>query len=149
MALLVSFVIYYYKGVRAGGYMMAPVSAYLILYPISVASFLIGCVIVRWIVDKVCQYTLTIGLKRYFFSLTFTTFFVWTVELFFLHYRPDVLPFQGSNLLTIIAMLSYVNDSIIYKDKKVIYDMVGSILMAVLVILAIRSLQWSFGLTNG
>jgi hypothetical protein len=43
IALAVGYLFYRYKGVRSGGYMVAPVAAALLVYPLSAVFFLLGC----------------------------------------------------------------------------------------------------------
>ena len=131
-ALAVSYAIYRFKDVRSGGYMVAPVAAALLVQPISAIIFLIGCITVYLVVQTICQFTLLIGLKRYVIALFFSTLFVWTTELLFINFGFNVLPLQGGNLFVIIAMLSYVNDSILYANKKVINYMGLTILAALI-----------------
>jgi hypothetical protein len=129
-ALAVSYLFYRFKDVRSGGYMVAPVAAALLVYPVSAIIFLVGCITVYLGVQTICQFTLLIGLKRYVVALFFSTLFVWTTELMFIDFGFNILPFQGGNLFVIIAMMSYVNDSILYANKKVINYMVLTVLAA-------------------
>lgn len=132
VALAVGYVIYRYKDVRSGGYMVAPVAAALLIKPISAIIFLIGCITVYLVVQTICKFTLIIGLKRYAIALFFSTLFIWTVEILFINFGSNILPFQGSNLFVIIAMMSYVNDSILYANKNIIIYMMLTILIAVI-----------------
>jgi hypothetical protein len=131
-ALAVSYLFYRFKDVRSGGYMVAPIAAALLVKPISAIIFLVGCIIVYLVVQTICQFTLLIGLKRYVVALFFSTLFVWTTELLFINFGFNILPFQGGNLFVIIAMMSYVNDSILYANKKVIKYMILTVLAALL-----------------
>ncbi|MBW4681598.1 MAG: poly-gamma-glutamate biosynthesis protein PgsC/CapC [Microcoleus vaginatus WJT46-NPBG5] len=132
VALGVSYLIYRFKDIRSGGYMVAPVAAALFVKPTSAILFLIGCITVYLVVQTICQLTLLIGLKRYVVALFFSTLFVWTTEFLFINLGFDILPFQGGNLFVIIAMMSYVNDSILYANKKVINYMTLNILTALI-----------------
>jgi hypothetical protein len=69
-----------------------------------------------------------VGLNRYALALCLSTIFVWGVELVFLQLDSTILPFQGSSVLVIIAMLSFVNDSILYGHKNV-YRYIGVMLL--------------------
>jgi hypothetical protein len=129
-ALAVSYLFYRFKDVRSGGYMVAPVAAALLVYPLSAIIFLVGCIAVYIGVQTICQFTLLIGLKRYVVALFLSTLFVWTTELMFIDFGFNILPFQGGNLFVIIAMMSYVNDSILYANKKVINYMILTVLAA-------------------
>lgn len=131
-ALAVSYLFYRFKDVRSGGYMVAPVAAALLVQPVSAIVFLIGCVTVYLVVQTICQLTLLIGLKRYVVALFFSTLFIWTTELLFIHFDFNQLPFQGGNLFVIVAMMSYVNDSILYASKNVINYMVLNVLAALI-----------------
>jgi hypothetical protein len=131
-ALAVSYLFYRFKNVRSGGYMVAPIAAALLVKPISAIIFLVGCIIVYLVVQTICQFTLLIGLKRYVVALFFSTLFVWTTELLFINFGFNILPFQGGNLFVIIAMMSYVNDSILYANKKVIKYMILTVFAALL-----------------
>lgn len=131
-ALAVSYLFYRFKDVRSGGYMVAPIAAALLIKPVSGIIFLVGCITVYLVVQTICQFTLLIGLKRYVVALFFSTLFVWTTELLFIHFGFNILPFQGGNLFVIIAMMSYVNDSILYASKNVINYMVLTVLAALM-----------------
>lgn len=140
VALAVGYLIYRYKDVRSGGYMVAPIAAALFVKPVSGVIFFIGCFTVYFVVQTICKFTLTIGLKRYAIALFFSTLFVWTVEMLFINYGFDILPFQGSNLFVIIAMMSYVNDSILYSKKNVLSYMSLSILTAIITLFIVKTL---------
>jgi len=131
-ALVVSYLFYRFKDVRSGGYMVAPVAAGLLIKLVSAIIFLIGCITVYLVVQTICQFTLLIGLKRYVVALFFSTLFVWTIELLFIQFNLSILPFQGGNLFVIIAMMSYVNDSILYARKNVINYMILTVLAALI-----------------
>jgi hypothetical protein len=130
VTLIISYLIYRYKDVRSGGYMVAPVAAALLTQPLSALLFLIGCITVYLVVQTICQFTLLIGLKRYVVALFFSTLFVWTTEILFINAGSILLPFQGGNLFVIIAMMSYVNDSILYARKNVIKYMIVNVFVA-------------------
>lgn len=132
LALGTSYLIYRFKDVRSGGYMVAPVAAALLVKPISATLFLIGCITTYLVVQTICQFTLLIGLKRYVLALFFSTIFVWSTELLFINFGFNTLPFQGGNLFVIVAMMSYVNDSILYANKKIITYMFLTILTALI-----------------
>ena len=133
VALGVGYLIYRFKDVRSGGYMVAPVAAALLVKPISGVLFLIGCITVYLVVQTLCQFTLLIGLKRYAVALFFSTLFIWVTELIFINLGFNILPFQGGNLFVIVAMMSYVNDSILYANKKVIIYMILTISTALII----------------
>jgi hypothetical protein len=130
--LSVSYLIYRYKNIRPGGYMVAPIAAGLLTQPISAILFIVGCIVVCLIIELICKFTLTIGLKRYALALFYSTIFVWSIEIAFIYFGSTILPFQGSRLFVIIAMMSYANDSILYEKKKVLPYMIVMILVAIL-----------------
>ncbi len=132
VALAVSYLFYRFKDVRSGGYMVAPVAASLLINPVSAIVFLVGCITVYLVVQIICQLTLLIGLKRYVVALFFSTLFIWTTELLFIHFDFNQLPFQGGNLFVIVAMMSYVNDSILYASKNVMVYMTLTVLAALI-----------------
>lgn len=119
LALAVGYIIYRSQDVRSGGYMIAPVAVALLTQPISAVAFLLGCFTVYWLTKIICQFTFLIGLKRYALVLVISTIFVWLIELLFARLDSTILPFQGSNIFVIIAMMSYINDYILYTDKKI------------------------------
>ena len=119
VSLAVGYFIYRWQDVRSGGYMIAPVAVALLTQPISAVAFLLGCFTVYWLTKIICQFTFLIGLKRYALVLVISTVFVWLIELVFAYLDSTILPFQGSNIFVIIAMMSYVNDYILYTDKKI------------------------------
>ncbi len=132
IALGVGYLIYRYKDVRSGGYMIAPITAALLIHPLTAAIFLLGCFVVYLLTQFICNATLTIGLKRYALALFLSTVYVWSVELFFLYLDSTILPFKGSNIFVIIAMMSYVNDNILYSKKNVIFYMVITVIVAII-----------------
>lgn len=122
IVLVIGYIIYRFTDIRAGGYLIAPVAAALLLNPLSAVIFLIGCIAVYFLTVWVCKNSLIVGLNRYALALFFSTMYVWGVELVFLHLDTTILPFEGSNIFVIIAIMSYVNDSILYaKDGAVLY----------------------------
>lgn len=139
VALGVGYLFYRYKDVRSGGYMVAPVAAVLLIDPLSAPIFLLGCFVVYLATQFICEVTLTIGLKRYALALFLSTMFVWSVEIIFLKLDSTILPFKGSNIFVIIAMMSYVNDGILYAKKKVFIYMFLTVAAAIV----------SYLLTNG
>jgi Capsule biosynthesis CapC len=132
VGLVVSFIIYYYRDVRSGGYMVAPVAAGLLIQPLSAIFFLLGCIFVYFVTQLICQFTLIIGLKRYVIALFLSTMFVWTTEILFLHINSTILPFQGSSLFAIIAIMSYANDSILYHKQKILLHISLNTLVALI-----------------
>ena len=125
--------IYHRADIRSGGYVIAPAAAALLIEPVSALSFVLGCVLVTFITKAVCEASLIIGLNRYALTLCLSTIYIWGVELIFLYFDSTILPFHGSSVLVIIAMLSYVNDSILHRDQKV-YHYMGITLIAAIVV---------------
>ena len=140
-ALGVGYLIYRYKDVRSGGYMIAPIAAALLIHPLTAAIFLLGCFIVYLVTQFICNATLIIGLKRYALALFISTVFVWSVELLFLHLDSTILPFKGSNIFVIIAIMSYANDNILYSKKNVIFYMLITVVIAIITYLITNSLS--------
>lgn len=120
--------IYYRVNIRSGGYIIAPAAAALFVHPISAVLFLVGCIVVYFTTKAICDASLTVGLNRYALTLCLSTIFVWGMELIFIQLDSTILPFQGSSILIIIAMLSFVNDSLLYSHKNV-YAYIGGILI--------------------
>jgi hypothetical protein len=131
IALAVGYLFYRYKGVRSGGYMVAPVAAALLVYPLSAVIFLLGCFVVYLVTQSICEVTLTIGLNRYALALFLSTMFVWSTEIIFLNLDATILPFKGSNLFVIVAMMSYVNDGILYAKKQIFIYMLATVAVAI------------------
>ncbi len=130
VALAVGYFIYRFQDVRSGGYMVAPVTAALLIQPISAIVFVLGCILVYLLTQKICQFTLLIGLKRYALVLLLSTTYIWLIELLFAYFDSTILPFQGSNLFAIIAMLSCVNDRILYVNKNIDFCMAIALVTA-------------------
>lgn len=145
VALAVGYLIYRHKDVRSGGYMIAPVAAVLLIHPFTAAIFLIGCFIVYFLTQLICNLTLIIGLKRYALALFLSTIFVWAVEILFLKLDSTLLPFKGSNIFVIIAMMSYVNDAILYANKNIVFYMVLAVLPAIVTYLLTNGLSTILG----
>lgn len=128
--------------IRTGGYIVAPAAAQLLLQPISAVIFLIGCFVVYVTTKAICEASLSVGLNRYSLALCLSTIFVWGTEIIIIHIDSTILPFQGSSFLAIIAMLSYVNDGILYGHKNVYLYMGASIAIAILVTFALQFISW-------
>jgi hypothetical protein len=124
----VGYWIYRRINIRSGGYIIAPAAAALLVNPVSAVLFLMGCIAVYFATKAICDASLIVGLNRYALALCLSTIFVWGVELVFLQLDSTILPFQGSSVLVIIAMLSFVNDSILYGHKNV-YRYIGVMLL--------------------
>ena len=140
VALLVGMYIYNKAGLRAGGYVVAPMAAALMLEPISAVMFVIGCLSVEFWVRLVSSHSLIIGLSRYVVALLFSTAYVWTAEIVFIHAGVPFLPFQGSHILAIIAILSYANDAILNGRPRLAPWMILLISSAAVVLLVIHHL---------
>jgi len=123
--------IYHFVNIRPGGYIVAPAAGALFFEPISAVFFLVGCIVVYLTIKAICKATLIVGLNRYALVLCLSTIFVWSIELIFLEIDSTILPFQGSNTLVIIAMLSFVNDNIVYSQKNVFAYIAGMLLFAI------------------
>jgi hypothetical protein len=133
VSLAVGYLVYRTWDVRSGGYMIAPVAVALMTQPLSAVAFLLGCFTVYWLTKIICQFTFLIGLKRYALVMVLSTILVWSIELIFAYVDSTILPFQGSNIFVIIAMMSYVNDYILYVNKKIISCLSISLLAAFVV----------------
>jgi hypothetical protein len=57
--------------------------------------------------------------------------FVWSTEIIFLNLDATILPFKGSNLFVIVAMMSYVNDGILYAKKQIFIYMLATVAVAI------------------
>ncbi|MGK7873665.1 MAG: poly-gamma-glutamate biosynthesis protein PgsC/CapC [Xenococcaceae cyanobacterium] len=135
IVLAIGYLIYRHKNIRSGGYLVAPAAALLMIHPLSAVLFIIGCFLIYYLTQLICKLSLTIGLNRYGLALFLSAMYTWSIEMLFLHLDTTILPFQGSNILAIIVMMSYVNDAILYQKNG------GLRYMALLLILAIISLQ--------
>lgn len=131
IALVVGYLIYRSRNIRSGGYTVAPVAAALLIQPLSAATFLLGSLIVYFLTKVICEITLIIGLKRYVLALFLSTISVWSIEFIFLYLDSTILPFQGSNIFVIIAMMSYVNDGILFTKHKILSSMAITIGIAI------------------
>jgi len=129
--LAIGYWVYRRANIRSGGYVIAPAAAALLIEPISAVSFLLGCVLVSVLTKAVCEASLIVGLNRYTLALCFSAIYIWAVELIFLYLDSTILPFHGSSVLVIIAMLSYVNDSILYGNKNVYGYMAITLIIAI------------------
>jgi|UPI0005851112 hypothetical protein len=131
ITLAVGYLIYRYKNIRPGGYMVAPIAAVLLIHPLTAIAFLLGCAIVYAITQLICRFTLIVGLKRYALALFLSTIYVWITELLFLYSDSTILPFKGSNLYVIVTIMSYVNDSILYSKKEIKFYIFVTVLAAI------------------
>ena len=123
VALGAGYWIYRRQGIRSGGYAIAPVLAIVLLKPFVAVYFLVGCWLVYWLTQEYCRRTLTVGLNRYVVVLYLSTLYLWGTELLLRGLDPSLPVLQGSYLLD-IAMLSYVNDAILYRGQGVLRSMV-------------------------
>lgn len=130
LALLVGFMIYRASGLRAGGYVVAPVAAALLGQITSTVFLLVGCglvtVLLRWLEAQ----SLMVGLRRYGAALLFSILWVWGIELWCLQRGVAVLPFQGNHLFVIIAIASYANDLVLQPPRRVLPWMLLAVLLA-------------------
>lgn len=117
LILLLGYWVYQKSSVRSGGYIVLPAAAALVMQPISAITFSVGCLLVGCLSWLICRYSLTIGLNRYGLVLFLSVVYVWGVELLLLILNPTMVPFRGLNLLVVIAMITLVNDSILYWKK--------------------------------
>lgn len=117
LILLLGYWIYQKSSVRSGGYIVLPAAAALLMEPVSAITFSVGCLLVGSLSWLICRYSLTIGLNRYGLVLFLSVVYVWGVELLLLILNPTVVPFRGLNLLVVIAMITLVNDSLLYWKK--------------------------------
>ncbi|NET14338.1 MAG: hypothetical protein F6K08_16640 [Okeania sp. SIO1H6] len=114
IVLLFGYLIYQKSSVRSGGYIVLSAAAALLMQPLSAVTFLVGCLLVGSFSSLICRHSLTIGLNRYGLVLFMSVVYVWGVELLLLAFNPTLVPFRGLNLLVVIAMITLVNDSLLY-----------------------------------
>lgn len=138
IALGIGYFFYHYQDIRSGGYLIAPVAAALLAQPISAIAFFGGCILIYLLTQKICQITLLVGLKRYTMVLLLCTIYIWFLELICVFLDSSILPFQGSNIFVIIAMLSYVNDGILYGEQNIIKFMYYTVLISFVTLMTIR-----------
>lgn len=131
--LAVGYWVYRRANIRSGGYVIAPAAAALLVQPISAVAFLSGCVLVASLTKAICEGSLIVGLNRYALALCLSAIYIWGVELIFLYVDSTILPFDGSSVLVIIAMLSFVNDSILHGAQNVYRYMGLNLLIAIAV----------------
>jgi hypothetical protein len=115
---------------RAGGYLIAPAAAALLLQPLSAVFLFLGVMIVYGLTRFTCEHTLMVGLNRYNLTLYISTVYVWAVEALFLWLDPSLLPFQGSGIFVIVVIMSYVNDVLLYGRRDVLPYMLGILAIA-------------------
>jgi hypothetical protein len=132
ITLAVGYLIYRYKDIRPGGYMVAPIAAVLLIHPLTAITFLLGCSIVYTITQLICKFTLIVGLKRYALALFLSTIYVWITELLFLYFDSTILPFKGSNIYVIVTIMSYVNDTILYSKKEIKFYIFVTVIAAMI-----------------
>lgn len=130
ITLMISYLIYYFKKVRSGGYLIAPFIVALLVSPVGCYLFFLGFILIRWLTQWICRWSFTIGLDRYALTLCLSTIYVWGIDLLFIALDSSILPFLGSSLLIILALMSYANDSILYADQNIYLYMVISIIGA-------------------
>lgn len=126
-ALIIGYMIYRLKGIRSGGYMIAPVGAAFLLQPISAIFFIVGCILTYLTTDLICRFSLIVGLNRYGLTLFISTTYIWLIEVLFAQIDSTILPFQGSGILSIIAIMSYANDAILYRKEQILGFMLASL----------------------
>lgn len=119
IALGTGYLIYRHHDIRSGGYTIAPVVALALLEPFTAVRFLVGCTLVYHATRLFCEWTLTVGLRRYVVVLSLSTLYLWGSELWLQAIDPSLPLFQGSSYLLNIAMLSYVNDAILYRQQSI------------------------------
>lgn len=136
-ALAVGYLFYHLQDIRAGGYLIAPVVAALLIQPVGAVFFGGGCLLIFFLTQKICQNTLLIGLKRYTLVLLLSTIYIWTIEIGFSMFDSTILPFQGSNLFVIIAMLSYVNDVILHSRQNIIKFIFFTVIVSITTLITI------------
>ncbi|MEO0986222.1 MAG: poly-gamma-glutamate biosynthesis protein PgsC/CapC [Cyanobacteria bacterium J06639_14] len=143
LALGVGYLIYRHQDIRSGGYMVAPLVALILLQPLTAIHFLVGCVLVYGMTQFFCCRTLTVGLQRYVVVLCLSTLYLWGSELGLRSLDPSLPIFQGSTHLLSIAMLSYVNDVILYRTQPILRYMallIGVSMAGILVVDVLRYL---------
>jgi len=131
VCLLIGYLIYRHTEMRAGGYMVAPIAAGLLLQPLSGIVFITGCLLTYLAIKLVSCYSLIVGLRRYATGLLYSIIYVWGVELLFIKLGIKELPFQGNHLFVVIAIMSYANDCTLHGARKVAPWMLVSILAMV------------------
>lgn len=139
LCLLIGFAIYRQTEMRAGGYMVAPIAAGLLLQPLSAVVFVSGCLLVYLVMRMLARFSLVIGLRRYVIGLLYSIAYVWGVELLFIHLGSTQLPFQGNHLFVIIAIMSYANDCILHQPAKVMGWMLMLIAAMLLCLIATKT----------
>ncbi len=120
VALLIGMTIYKRTQERPGGYVVAPMAAVLLLEPLSAAMFVGGCLSVEHGVRAMSARSLIVGLNRYVVALLLSIAYVWSAEMLFIQLGMEALPFQGNQILVVIAILSYANDVVLYGRSKVL-----------------------------
>lgn len=140
LCLLVSFAIYRHTEMRAGGYMVAPIAAGLLLQPLSAVVFVGGCLLVYLAMRLLSRFSLVIGLRRYVIGLLYSIAYVWGMELLFIQLGSQQLPFQGNHLFVIIAIMSYANDCILHRPAKVMGWMLLLIVVMMLCLMATQTI---------
>ncbi|MDJ0682827.1 MAG: poly-gamma-glutamate biosynthesis protein PgsC/CapC [Xenococcaceae cyanobacterium MO_167.B52] len=138
MAILVGYLIYRFRDIRSGGYLVSPVVGSMLSQPLSGVMFLLGCFVVYFATKLICNLTLIVGIKRYVLVLFLTTAFIWGVELLVYQLDPTLLPFQGSYFFVILAMLSYVNDAILYAHKNILPYLILTVVISEIIKIAIN-----------
>ncbi|MEB3310230.1 MAG: poly-gamma-glutamate biosynthesis protein PgsC/CapC [Snowella sp.] len=133
ITLVTSYLIYYFKKIRSGGYLIAPFIVALLVSPVGCYLFFLGFILIRWLTQWICRWSFIIGLDRYALTLCLSTIYVWGIDLLFIALDSSILPFLGSSLLIILALMSYVNDSILYADQNIYVYMAISVVLAWLV----------------
>jgi len=132
VCLLIGYLIYRHTDMRAGGYMVAPIAAGLLLQPLSGIVFITGCLFTYLAIRLISCYSLIVGLRRYATGLLYSIVYVWGVEVLFIKLGMRELPFQGNHLFVVIAIMSYANDCTLHGAKRVVPWMLVSILVMVI-----------------
>jgi hypothetical protein len=145
LALVTGYLIYRQTRCRPGGYVVAPMAAALLLDPISALMFSGGCVGVYFMITLMSKVTLIIGLDRYVTALLLSIAYVWGVELVFIHFGWQALPFQANHLLVIIAILSYASDTALHGPRRVLPWMFAMVAISISGLLLLRLIGVSAG----
>jgi hypothetical protein len=138
--LLVGYLIYRHTEMRAGGYMVAPIAAGLLLQPLRGIVFITGCLFTYLAIKLISRYSLIVGLRRYATGLLYSIIYVWGVELLFIRLGIQELPFQGNHLFVVIAIMSYANDCTLHGARRVVPWMLISILVMVVFLILTGSI---------
>jgi len=134
VSVVIGYVIYRYRRVKAAGFVMLPFLA--TLCAVSPLSFilLLALVVVVYLATWVMRrFSLLIGVGRFSFVFVVALTAVWTVEYILLHESRSFSPFMGASIYAAVAIAVIVNEQNIFGVRRTVPILAVSISAMLLV----------------